>query len=215
MATSLQTILRSNLPRGPIGYTGSRGDTGFVGSKGDQGPAGGYTGSVGFTGSQGIPGPPDGYTGSTGFTGSQGFTGSIGFTGFTGSKGTDGSIGFTGSRGTDGSPGVNAQSSRFVNLTLSGDITPPKVGVARFYSPDSIQITYVYASVSLVPSGGSLSFVLRKNGSIVGTFSIANGQYLMSESITPINLTPSDYLTMDLTGVGSRDLHVKLKYVLI
>jgi len=209
--TSLQNLLRSNLPRGPIGYTGSQGELGFTGSQGEQGPAGGYTGSQGFTGSVGPAGPPDGFTGSQG---AQGFTGSIGDIGFTGSQGIQG---FSGSRGFTGSQGINAQSGRFVNLTLSGDIAPPRIGVARFYPPEPIEITDVFANLSLAPSVEPFTFVIKKNGVIQGTFSIAVGQFLMTPvALFPvITVQPADYITVDMSGAGGRDLHVKLKYLLL
>jgi hypothetical protein len=46
MAVSIQTILKSSLPKGDPGFSGS---TGFTGSRGDPG----FTGSIGYTGSQG------------------------------------------------------------------------------------------------------------------------------------------------------------------
>lgn len=212
--TSLQTLLRSNLPRGPIGYTGSGGGPGFTGSQGEQGPAGGYTGSAGFTGSQGSAGPAGGYTGSAG---ELGFTGSAGEIGFTGSLGQDGATGFTGSLGFTGSAGVNAQSGRFVNLTLSGDIAPPRVGVARFYPPEPIEITDVFANLSLAPSVEPFTFVIKKNGVIQGSFSIPVGQFFMTPTalFPVITVQPADYITVDMSGAGGRDLHVKLKYLLL
>jgi hypothetical protein len=214
--TSLQNILRSNLPRGPIGYTGSQGDIGFTGSQGPEGPAGGYTGSqgdIGFTGSQG---PAGGYTGSqgdTGFTGSRGQDGNLGYTG---SRGQDGNVGFTGSKGFTGSAGINAQSGRFINLTLGGEIASPKVGTARFYPPQDLQITEVFANISISPTGSNFSFILRKNGISQGSFSIPIGSFLMTPQIvTPIQLLTTDFMTIDIVGSSGRDLHVKLKYDLI
>jgi len=213
MTVNIQSLLRTNLPRGPIGYTGSAGEAGFTGSAGEAGPAGGFTGSqgeTGFTGSQGEPGPADGYTGSQGV---MGFTGSQGDLGYIGSQGP---AGFVGSRGFTGSAGVGAQDGRFVNLTIPGEIAPPRVGVARFYPPMAMQITQIFASMSLSPIGANFTFVLRKNGVSQGTFTIPIGSFLMTpQAITPFQLAPTDYVTIDLTGSGGRDLHVKLKYDLI
>jgi hypothetical protein len=213
MTVNIQTLLRTNLPRGPIGYTGSAGTSGFTGSQGEPGPAGGFTGSrgdSGFTGSQGEQGPAGGYTGSRGEVG---FTGSQGDLGYIGSAGP---AGFVGSRGFTGSAGVGAQDGRFVNLTIPGEVVPPRVGVARFYPPMAMEIVQVHASMSISPTGGNFTFVLRKNGISQGTFIIPTNAYLMtSQSITPFELQPTDYVTIDLTGTGGRDLHVKLKYNLI
>jgi hypothetical protein len=213
MSVNIQSVLRTSFPRGPIGYTGSAGTTGFTGSAGEPGPAGGFTGSQGiqgFTGSQGEPGQAGGYTGSQGEIG---FTGSQGELGYVGSAGP---AGFSGSRGFTGSAGVGAQDGRFVNLTIPGEITPPRVGVARFYPPMAMQITQIHASMSTSPTGSNFTFVLRKNGISQGIFIIPVGAFLMTaQAITPFQLQPTDYVTIDLTGSGGRDLHVKLKYDLL
>jgi hypothetical protein len=213
MTVNIQSLLRTNLPRGPIGYTGSAGVAGFTGSAGEPGPAGGFTGSqgeTGFTGSKGEQGPAGGFTGSAGEVG---FTGSQGDLGYVGSAGP---AGFSGSRGFTGSAGVGAQDGRFVNLNIPGEVVPPRVGVARFYPPMAMQITQIFASMSISPTGGNFTFVLRKNGLSQGTFTIPLGAYLMTpQAITPFELQPTDYVTIDLTGSGGRDLHVKLKYDLI
>lgn len=213
MTVNIQNILRTNLPRGPIGSVGFTGSAGFTGSQGEPGTPGGYTGSrgdTGFTGSEGQQGPAGGYTGSQGITG---FTGSHGDVGFVGSQG---SFGYTGSRGFVGSAGVGAQDGRFINLVFPGEITPPRVGVPRFYPPLPMEITQVFASMSTTPTGSNFTFVIRKNGSSVGTFAIPIGAYLMTPLlITPFELQPTDYVTVDITGSGGRDLHVKLRYNLI
>jgi hypothetical protein len=213
MAVNFQSLLRTNLPRGATGFTGSQGVIGFTGSQGEPGSPGGYTGSqgeVGFTGSQGLPGPAGGYTGSQG---DFGYTGSQGDIGFTGSQGPAGAVG---EKGFTGSAGVGAQDGRFVNLILPGEISPPRVGVARFYPPLAMEVTEVYASMSISPTGNNFTFILRKNGFTAGTFLIPVGAYLMTpQVITPFQLLATDYVTVDVTGGGGRDLHVKLRYNLL
>jgi hypothetical protein len=203
---------------GGIGYTGSRGiqgiqgvqgDVGYTGSVGPQGATGaGYTGSAGTQGTQGAVG----YTGSVGANGSDGYTGSAG-AGYTGSQGvagntgTPGSIGYTGSRGTDGAAGGG-----YLNLLMPGALTAPITGTARFYPPANLTINTVYANLSANPTNGSLTFVIKKNGTGTGTtFSLSSA--LMNAVSVNIALTTTDYLTVDVTGsaMGS-DLHIKLKY---
>jgi hypothetical protein len=104
--------------------------------------------------------------------------------------------------------------ARYVNLSIIGEIAPPTTGVARFYPVVPIVITKINASVSLPPQGGSFIFRLLKNGVDTGTeFSIPAGSYRMTAVITSISLAPSEYLTVNTSGSGSRDLHLKMEYI--
>lgn len=186
---------------GQIGYTGSAG-AGYTGSAG----AAGATGAVGYTGSRGVDGTigVDGATGPAGYTGSAGTAGSVGYTG---SAGTNGSVGYTGSRGADGTAGGG-----YLNLLMPGAITAPVTGTARFYPPTNLTVNTVYANLSANPTNGNLTFIIKKNGTSIGTtFTLSSA--LMNAVSTSISLTTTDYLTVDVTGsaMGS-DLHIKLKY---
>lgn len=104
--------------------------------------------------------------------------------------------------------------SRYVNLSIIGEIAPPTTGVARFYPVVPIIITKVNASVSLPPQGGPFTFSLLKNGVDIGAvFSIPAGSYRMTAVLTSIALQPSEYLTVNTSGSGSRDLHLKMEYI--
>jgi len=104
--------------------------------------------------------------------------------------------------------------ARYVNLSIIGEIAPPTTGVARFYPVVPIIITKVNASVSLPPQGGAFTFRLLKNGIDIGTeFSIPAGSYRMTAVLTSISLAPSEYLTVNTAGSGSRDLHLKMEYI--
>jgi len=121
-------------------------------------------------------------------------------------------LGFTGSVWTNQSVAAS-QVSRFINLTITGEITPPRIGTFRFYPPESIVITKVYASISAQAQGGAFTFQINKNGVNTGAnLSISEGFFTMTPVNTSISVGSSDYLTVDVTGVGSRDLHIKLEY---
>ena len=121
-------------------------------------------------------------------------------------------LGFTGSVWTNQSVAAS-QVSRFINLTITGEINPPRIGTFRFYPPQSIVITKVYASISTQAQGGAFTFQINKNGVNTGAnLSISEGFFTMTPVITSISVNSSDYLTVDVTGVGSRDLHIKLEY---
>jgi hypothetical protein len=121
-------------------------------------------------------------------------------------------LGFTGSVWTNQSVAAS-QVSRFINLTITGDINPPRIGTFRFYPPQSLVITKIYASISAQAQGGAFTFQINKNGVNTGAnLSISEGFFTMTPVITSISVNSSDYLTVDVTGVGSRDLHIKLEY---
>ena len=121
-------------------------------------------------------------------------------------------LGFTGSVWTNQSVAAS-QVARFINLTIAGEINPPRIGQFRFYPPQSIVITRIYASISAQAQGGAFVFQINKNGVNTGVnLSIAEGFFTMTAVNANITVNSSDYLTVDVTGVGSRDLHIKLEY---
>lgn len=231
-ATSLSTGYT-----GSEGYTGSQGYTGSIGYTGSQGIAGeyaavGYTGSQGYTGSSGSDGSdgtsvaivgtvtssanlPDPYVGDigdgyitadTGYLwvwGGSSWTNVGRIVGYTGSAGPAG--GYTGSRGADG--------STYISVAVNGSISPPLVGSSRFYPPNNININTVYANLSTPSTAGNFTFIIKKNGTSIGqTFTINQNQYVMTPVSINVNLSTTDYLTIDITGDSATDLFVKIKY---
>lgn len=211
-----------------VGYTGSRGYTGSAGTDGtsveivgsvanaaslpnpyngtvgdgyitsDTGNLHIWTGSawtnvgriVGFTGSQG---PAGGYTGSAGGPGPLGYTGSVG-AGFTGSQGTSGSL--------------------YINLAMTGQLTSPYVGSSKFYPPKNVNLYTVYANLTSAATAGAFTFILKKNGTSIGTtFTIAQNQTIMTPTVINVNLLTTDYLTLDVTGASATDLFAKIEYI--
>ena len=126
------------------------------------------------------------------------------------SAGYTGSVGYTGSMGIPGADGT--QGGGYVNLTMSGPISPPVTGTARFYSPIPMAINTIYANLSTSPTGGNLTFVIKKNGTSIGTV-FQMPATLMEPVSVNIVLVATDYLTLDVGGGSSADLNVKLKYI--
>ena len=64
------------------------------------------------------------------------------------------------------------------------------------------------------PVGASVQFTLRKNGISAATGSIVPGSVRMALVDLALDLTTTDYLTLDITGVGvapkGSDLAVRL-----
>ena len=115
--------------------------------------------------------------------------------------------GYTGSTGAQGPAG-----SGFINLSMMGTVAPPFTGTAKFYPPGDVTINTVYANIGATPTGGNLSFVIKKNGVSTGTtFTMSTG--LMAPVAVNFAVTTADYLTLDVSGGSASDLYVRLKYV--
>ncbi|MBF0629103.1 MAG: hypothetical protein HQL91_12875, partial [Magnetococcales bacterium] len=87
-------------------------------------------------------------------------------------------------------------------------------GTARWYPPQAVAFGSMEAWVGTAPVGGPVQFTLRKNGVSTATGSIAAGSQRMAFTPISLSLTPSDWLTLDVTQVGSSvagsDLTVRL-----
>jgi len=59
------------------------------------------------------------------------------------------------------------------------------------------------ASVGTAPTGSAIALVLKKNGSSIATASISAGSNTATWSFTNTTLAAGDYLTMDVSSVGS------------
>jgi len=228
---------------GSVGYTGSQGIPGEFAALGYTGSQG-YTGSGGTDGtsvaivgtvasSANLPNPyngdiGDGYiTADTGnlwvWGGSSwtdvgrivGYTGSAGPAGgYTGSQGVPGGPGYTGSAGAGFTGSAGVSGSLYVSMSMTGLITTPFVGSVRFYPAKNINMFAVYAHVTTPATAGAFTFIIKKNGTSIGTtFSIAQNQNIM----TPVNINESvlttDYLTLDVIGASATDLFVKIEYI--
>lgn len=113
---------------------------------------------------------------------------------------------------TKGGTGTTTGSSGgYINLSMPGTITPPFTGVSRFYPPKNITIIKVLANLGTAPASGSLSFIIKKNGTSIGTtFTLSS--ILMTPVTVSIALTTTDYLTLDVSGTAASDLSLTLQY---
>lgn len=101
----------------------------------------------------------------------------------------------------------------YINLSQTGSITSPYSGTARFYPPKNLTITRVNANLSDSPVGTPLTFIIKKNGTSIGTtFSIPTTSPVMTPVTVSVALTTTDYLTLDITGGSGSDLFVSIAY---
>lgn len=105
-----------------------------------------------------------------------------------------------------------AAAKKYFTFVQTGTITTPVSGTARSYPTANCTITNVYASLGTAASD-TFTFVLKKNGSTVGTYNMSAGTYRMGATAASVSLTTSDYLTINITaGTGATDLKVDLEY---
>lgn len=111
---------------------------------------------------------------------------------------------------------VGATVNKTITTTITGDLTL-STGVARYYPPKTITIGTMKGFVGTAPSGTDLIFKLLKNGTIIASCTITDGQFVSSEtSGIATELSATDYLTLDITQVGSTvpgsELFVRINY---
>ena len=101
-----------------------------------------------------------------------------------------------------------------ITMNQGGNITTPFTGIARCYPTANVNIVNVFASLGTT-SSSNLAFTLKKNGTAVGNYTVAGNSYRLTATSANINVTTSDYLTLDITsGSGASDLKVDLQYKL-
>lgn len=88
-------------------------------------------------------------------------------------------------------------------------------GTAKWYAPSNITVSEIKARVGTAPTGSGISVRVNKSGDSNSTININSSETL--STITPsLTLTDSDYITIDITQVGStvagEDLYVQFTY---
>jgi hypothetical protein len=87
------------------------------------------------------------------------------------------------------------------SLNVPGELYTT-TAINRWYAPSDINLTDVYAWVSLPPAGTSIVVKIRKNGIIVDEINIAAGQQYVTQPVT-WDLVEGDYITVDILQVGN------------
>ena len=103
------------------------------------------------------------------------------------------------------------------NTTFVQDgVLTVSTGTARWYSPRAVTITKIRKHVATAPVGAALNMTLKKNGSSIQTFSIAAGGSTNVTSGLNLSVAEGDYLTVDITQIGSTtagsDLNIVISY---
>ena len=75
-------------------------------------------------------------------------------------------------------------------------------GTKRYYAHDNSVLSSLEAYIGTAPTGSTLNIRVNKNGSSATTLSIAAGA-TSSASTTNISFSKGDYVTVDITQIGS------------
>lgn len=102
-----------------------------------------------------------------------------------------------------------------ISLTQQGTLAVT-TGTARWYAPYNLATNSIKAYVETAPVGSAISITVNKNGTSAATPSISAGATTSSEITSAITLSEGDYLTVDITAVGSttagENLNIVFKY---
>lgn len=122
-------------------------------------------------------------------------------------------VGYTGSAGSGytGSAGVGLQVK---TMEYDGSLVVFN-GTKRWWIPSNYNIYRLVAFVSVAPTGANLNIRLNKNGSSVSTLTVPSGLTTANATVN-ISLVEGDYMTVDITSVGStqpgQDLSLIVQY---
>lgn len=110
---------------------------------------------------------------------------------------------------------ATASPSDFTNLVQTGELEVT-TGTKRWYAPKAVTISRIVARANTAPVGAAINITVNKNGSSGATLVIADGGTKIINSSPAITLAEDDYLTVDITQIGSTtagsDLTVTFTY---
>lgn len=122
----------------------------------------------------------------------------------------------TNSDGTQTLPTASAggSNSTYVNSAFPGTLSVT-TGTVKWYPPSNITFKNIEMFVSEPSVGSAITINVLKNKNIVAGYTLPANQGYMSQVIS-FSMIVNDYLTIDITGVGSTipgsDLQVRLTY---
>lgn len=91
----------------------------------------------------------------------------------------------------------------YVNLKQTGDLEVT-TGTKRWYSPTATTtLSKIVARVDTAPVGSDINITINKNGNSAATLTITDGSTKIINSTPNITMVEDDYLTVDITQVGS------------
>jgi hypothetical protein len=98
---------------------------------------------------------------------------------------------------------VAQPTQEFVKAYRYQDTLATNTGTKRLYLQKAYTLKSIHAYVDTAPVGASVNLQINKNGSNLQTVSIASGATVASQLSLSHSIAANDYLTIDITQVGS------------
>lgn len=115
---------------------------------------------------------------------------------------------------TDAVTTVKEQTTYNITLYQQGELTI-ETGTARWYAPFDLSITDIRPRVASA-ADEDVGILVKKNGTTEKTITVSSGQVSVSVSNASFSMTEGDYITLDVTSVGTtnkgEDLFVQFTY---
>ena len=122
------------------------------------------------------------------------------------------------STGTGGSGGGGGSSTQVANMYQAGPLVVYN-GTLRWYAPFALNISTVIGRL-VTAADSTVSIAVLKNGTSAGTINFAASATTSSSYTTGISMAAGDYITINVTSVGSTsypggNLYLQLLYVAV
>ena len=121
--------------------------------------------------------------------------------------------GIQGPKGDQGIPGPYGEA--IIPYARTGIVTVAS-GKQRFQFPAISIIKGISAAIDTAPVGAAINFNIARNGIVVSSHSIAAGSNALADTPVSISVAAGDYITVNVTQVGSTtngsDLSIFIRY---
>ena len=117
--------------------------------------------------------------------------------------------------GTTWKPTRPASSATYLQLNQAGELEVT-TGDVRWTAPRDITIASIQGVLGTAATGANLIATVNKNGTVINTITINAGSTSVSNDGLSLSVAAGDYLTVDITQIGSTtagsDLNVIIEY---
>ena len=98
---------------------------------------------------------------------------------------------------------IAQQTQEFIKAYRFNDTLATNTGTKRLYLQKGYSLKKVHAYVDTAPAGSNVNLTIKKNGSNLQNISVLAGQTTASLTSLSHSIAANDYLTIDITQVGS------------
>lgn len=115
-------------------------------------------------------------------------------------------------------PTVNTQGAgsgtKYISLNQYGSVIATVIGTARYYPSATRTISAIYAYAGSPSNNADFKFDILKNGTSlnISNLTIPQGAYAMNAVNTSFQITPTDYLTVNILQGTVGDFRLEMAY---